>query len=69
MRRVGVRAVAVGGDELRDRFTMRRHDIAVSFADVAQEFREFTFCICLGYGPLRVVSSGNDTTSDTSRND
>jgi hypothetical protein len=57
-----MRAIAIGGDELGDRFAVRGYDVAASLTDTAKELGEFTIGICGGYGFFHGGTNSSDIT-------
>jgi hypothetical protein len=59
---LGVRAVAIRGDELGDWFTMRCDNVAAALADAAKEFGKLSIGIGGGDGLFHGGSNSSDIT-------
>ena len=59
---LGASAIAIGGDELGDRFAVRGDNVAAAFADAAQQFGKLTIGIGGGDGRFHGGSNSSDIT-------
>ena len=59
---LGLRVVAIGRNEFRDRFTVGRDYVAAALANAAEEFGEFAIGIGGGYGLFHGGSNSSDIT-------